>query len=229
MTRLSRKEAQERTRIRLKEAAERLLERRGAGSLRIEEIAREAGFTRGAFYANYAHRLALLAEVMEDRLSREMAFWQNLFAKAPQGEADLGQVVSDALALRRPWALINLELHLEAERNEEFRPHFMRYIDAIQKASRDVFVALLERSGKAIPADLDDQIAGARALGHNLALPSVLGFAPDNVDTARRLMSAYVADIVDRAPPAPLASSASATPHAPHRANGLLHEKGEMP
>src|SRR6188508_1220612 len=103
MARLTRKEAQERTKVRLKEAAERLLQTKGAGSLRIEEIAREAGFSRGAFYSNYSDRLALLADVLEDRVSTEMAFWKDVFVRAPEGRADLGQVVSNALALRRQW------------------------------------------------------------------------------------------------------------------------------
>jgi len=202
MARLTRKEAQERTKVRLKEAAERLLQTKGAGSLRIEEIAREAGFSRGAFYSNYADRLALLADVLEDRVSTEMAFWKDLFARAPDGCADLGQVVSDALALRRQWAQVNLELHLEAERNEEFRPHFRHYAQVTHAASRAVFVALLERNGKAVPEDLDEQVSGARALGLNLALPSMLGNDQVSEDVARRLMQAYIANIVERAPPA---------------------------
>jgi len=202
VARLTRKEAQERTRARLKEAAERLLQAKGAGSLRIEEIAREAGYSRGAFYSNYADRLALLADVLEDRVSSEMAFWADLFAHAPAGAADLGQIVSDALALRRQWAQVNLELHLEAERNEEFRPHFLHYVEVTHTASRAVFVALLERNGKAIPEDLDEQVAGARALGCNLALPSMVGYGPGSEDMARRLMQAYIANIVQRAPPA---------------------------
>ena len=202
MARLTRKEAQERTRVRLKEAAERLLQTKGAGSLRIEEIAREAGFSRGAFYSNYADRLTLLADVLEDRVSTEMAFWKDLFARAPDGCADLGQVVSDALALRRQWAQVNLELHLEAERNEEFRPHFLRYAEVMHAAARGVFVALLERNGKAIPDDLDEQIVGARALGLNLALPTMLDYGGISEDMARRLVQAYIANIVERAPTA---------------------------
>lgn len=200
MVRLTRKEAQERTKARLKEAAERLLQTKGAGSLRIEEIAREAGFSRGAFYSNYTDRLALLVDVLEDRISTEMAFWKDLFVLAPAGFADLGQVVSDALALRRQWALINLELQLEAERNEEFRPHFLRYAEVIHAASRAVFVALLARNGKASPEDLDEQVAGARALGLSLALPSTLGDGRVSEDAARRLMQGYIANVVEHAP-----------------------------
>jgi AcrR family transcriptional regulator len=52
-TRLSRKESQARTRTRLIAAARRHFLRDGVGAAVAEEIADEAGFSRGALYANF--------------------------------------------------------------------------------------------------------------------------------------------------------------------------------
>jgi AcrR family transcriptional regulator len=66
--RLSRKEKQEETRRRLLDAAERVFLRRGLQGSSVEEIAAEAGFTRGAFYSNYKSKNELVVELLHARI-----------------------------------------------------------------------------------------------------------------------------------------------------------------
>jgi AcrR family transcriptional regulator len=66
--RLTRKEKQAQTRERLLEAAERVFLRRGLKGSSVEEIAAEAGFTRGAFYSNFESKEELFVELLHTRV-----------------------------------------------------------------------------------------------------------------------------------------------------------------
>lgn len=71
--RLTRKERQAETRQRLLDAAERVFLRRGLQGSSVEEIAAEAGFTRGAFYSNFRSKDELFVELLQDRVYRQYA------------------------------------------------------------------------------------------------------------------------------------------------------------
>jgi AcrR family transcriptional regulator len=66
--RLTRKEKQAETRRRLLDAAERVFLRRGLQGSSVEEITAEAGFTRGAFYSNFASKDELFVELLHTRI-----------------------------------------------------------------------------------------------------------------------------------------------------------------
>jgi AcrR family transcriptional regulator len=71
--RLSRKEKQAETRERLLDAAVRVFLRQGLQGSSVEEIAAEAGFTRGAFYSNFKSKEELFVELLQDRVYRQYA------------------------------------------------------------------------------------------------------------------------------------------------------------
>jgi AcrR family transcriptional regulator len=66
--RLTRKEKQAETRQRLLDAAERVFLRRGLQGSSVEEIAAEAGYTRGAFYSNFKSKDELFVELLHTRV-----------------------------------------------------------------------------------------------------------------------------------------------------------------
>jgi AcrR family transcriptional regulator len=66
--RLTRKEKQAETRARLLDAAEQVFLRRGLQGASVEEIAAEAGFTRGAFYSNFKSKDELFVELLHARV-----------------------------------------------------------------------------------------------------------------------------------------------------------------
>jgi AcrR family transcriptional regulator len=71
--RLSRRQKQAETRTRLMDAAEHVFLRRGLQGSSVEEIAAEAGFTRGAFYSNFRSKDELFVELLQDRVYRRYA------------------------------------------------------------------------------------------------------------------------------------------------------------
>lgn len=125
--RLSRKEKQAETRQLLLDAAERVFLRRGLQGSSVEEIAAEAGFTRGAFYSNFESKDELFVELLQDRVYRQYA------AMAEQAKEQPGtprerlrwgiervrdvQRAKGGDVLFRLW----LECLTQAARDEEFR------------------------------------------------------------------------------------------------------------
>lgn len=76
MSRLSRAESQARTRAALLDGAAEVFVERGFSDASVEAISERAGYTRGAFYSNFASKEALFAELLQERvyrLYREMA------------------------------------------------------------------------------------------------------------------------------------------------------------
>jgi AcrR family transcriptional regulator len=66
--RLTRQEKQAETRRRLLDAGERVFLRRGLQGSSVEEIAAEAGYTRGAFYSNFKGKDELFVELLHARV-----------------------------------------------------------------------------------------------------------------------------------------------------------------
>ena len=62
--RLSREDSRDRTTQRLLAAARKLFAKRGLSDTSLEDIAEEAGYTRGAFYSNFSSKGDLFIELL---------------------------------------------------------------------------------------------------------------------------------------------------------------------
>src|ERR1700726_210564 len=62
--RLSREDSRDRTTQRLLAAAGKLIAKRGLSDASLEDIAEEAGYTRGAFYSNFSSKGDLFIELL---------------------------------------------------------------------------------------------------------------------------------------------------------------------
>src|SRR6201996_8512282 len=69
------------TRDKLFEAAARVFEEQGIGGASIDAIAEAAGFTRGAFYSNFASKDELIVAMLEDHADRSVQHYRDLLAR----------------------------------------------------------------------------------------------------------------------------------------------------
>jgi len=123
--RLTRQESRQLTRERLIEAAERVFVRAGFEGAPVEEIAAEAGYTRGAFYSNFANKdelfLALLdkrSSAMLDRLGRifeEHGATEECYTAAREFYAEQCRAST--------WAIVRSEFQMRALRSPMVREH----------------------------------------------------------------------------------------------------------
>jgi AcrR family transcriptional regulator len=71
------------TRARLLEAAARVYARAGFGGATLDEVAAEAGYTKGAVYSHFGSKENLLVALMEEHLAEEIAEQIEVFEATP--------------------------------------------------------------------------------------------------------------------------------------------------
>jgi AcrR family transcriptional regulator len=174
--RLTRKERQRQTRERLLEAAERVFLRRGLRGSSVEEIAAEAGFTRGAFYSNFDSKDQLFVELLQDRVYRR---YREILDELPE-EADSPrerlrrgaerirdvQDGEDGRWLFRLW----LECLTQAARDEQFRELAAGFWSENRRAMAAEGKAEFRRLGRKPPLPTDQLATAMIALDIGLAV-----------------------------------------------------------
>ncbi|WP_232292673.1 TetR/AcrR family transcriptional regulator [Saccharopolyspora erythraea] len=134
-----------RTRERLLDAAYRQFCEHGINGTSIEAITDDAGFTRGAFYSNFASKeelfLALTErenrarlETLRDRFDEVVAPLGRVAGK-PDPELIEG-AIADILAVQpdnRQWCLLNSEFKLLAMREPQVAPRFLESVRTFQQ------------------------------------------------------------------------------------------------
>jgi AcrR family transcriptional regulator len=144
MTRLTRKEKQAHTRSCLMSAAARVFAKRGLQQASIDEVAEDAGFTKGAFYANFKNKEELFLAMLDERFSERIQEIESVIGgegttseKARQAGDDFAKVV----AADPEWERLFFEFSAYAMRNDDFREELVtRYgamRDRIEAALRD--------------------------------------------------------------------------------------------
>lgn len=132
MERLTRGEQQQRTRLRLLEAAEMLIAERGMHATSLEDIASAAQLTKGAIYANFSGKKGLMEALLERRLSEEHV------ANAHREDAETEDATSLAQWLR--YLGLNFEANADAPEVRRFALTFAEFwLHSMRQAeSRDV-------------------------------------------------------------------------------------------
>ena len=173
MDRLTRAEKQARTRQALLDAAREVFLRRGFAGASVEEIAAEAGFTRGAFYSNFASKEELFVELLDSQVFE--AYRQVARARLEGGSPQLAETAEELAGMARDprldWAgPLILELLAQAARDAEFRKLASRFWSGTRSLTAEVVRRESERAGREPPAD-PRSIATARiAVDIGLAL-----------------------------------------------------------
>lgn len=143
----TRQERQAATRAALLRSASRLVCKRGMQGASIEEIATEAGYTKGAFYANFVSKEDLFLTMLDERFAAELERLESSMTgrgepaeEARQAaEGFLGYVNSDP-----QWPRLYQEFAAHAARNPAFREQFAARQRALRTRMADVFASWAE-------------------------------------------------------------------------------------
>ncbi|MEJ3651762.1 helix-turn-helix domain-containing protein [Actinomycetes bacterium KLBMP 9759] len=168
--RLNRRESQARTRARLVEAAGEVFAERGVAGASVEHIVERAGYTRGAFYGNFADKEALVAALLEERTRRERDEVAALTGGAGSPEevwAALRRWHHDRAEHVEDWLALRLELVLHTLRRA---PGERSVLADRETLARETLTAAVRRelgspagSPTDAPADAPDATADATA------------------------------------------------------------------
>ena len=214
--RLTRRESQKLTRGKLVESAERVFVRTGFDAASVEQIAEEAGFSRGAFYSNFKSKDDLFLELLDkkrteneralDAILREKQDWNARFRAARDWYADQWQ--------QRTWTVLKTEFNLRALRKRALR----KRLSVLWRQEVETYSTILAQYFSAAglkPAESPQTIAlSLLAAAQGLGMLSLLG--PDSALESTIAESRKLA--FDRLVPSPSAK-------APSRKRGAVKEK----
>ncbi len=140
---LTRREKQQQTRDALFAAAAELFAEHGLQSTSVDQIAQAAGYTKGAFYANFASKEELFLVMLDERFGRELERLDRALAGKgePQVEARAAALEFVRSAFDRTWSRLYFQFAAHAARSESFR----RELAVHHRHMRRRLAAILER------------------------------------------------------------------------------------
>jgi AcrR family transcriptional regulator len=129
------------------ESAAKVFARRGLQQASIDEVAEDAGYTKGAFYANFKNKEELFLAMLDQRFAKRIEDIEGVIAsegtpaqKARRG----GDQFARMLSADAEWERLFFEFSAYAARDEEFREELVtRY-----RAMRTRIAAALESEGE---------------------------------------------------------------------------------
>jgi len=172
-TRRTRAEKQAETREKLLASARELFARDGYGGASIEAISENAGYSKGAFYPNFAGKEAIFLEVLKKHSSDTLNDLIHALdgTAEPQDAIDKVAQWADGRARDGNWALLILEYARHAKQNQGFGQEQ-------EEILRSVWVQLGTRLAALLPperAGEDPELLGA--LVFELAFAPAMSFA----------------------------------------------------
>lgn len=180
-------------RRRLLEAAADEFAERGFAAARLAEIARRAGFTKGAVYSNFESKQDLFAELFAER-SLEVA-GRVLAEIAGLGVADAagrgGETISTWLVGDPGWALLVLEFGVQAAREPAIAEAYLRERRSLRRQLEELIGARAAEWGIADRVDARILAITVMALISGL----MLEHAVDPAQVDRRAVEAAVAGV----------------------------------
>jgi AcrR family transcriptional regulator len=150
MSRVRTRPTRDDTRDKLFEAAARVFEEQGINAASIEAIAAAAGFTRGAFYSNFASKDELIVAMLEDHVEQIVRRNLDLLTRQQNLQAYISEYRSmdhsqDPLG-RSP--LLHMEMILFVARAEKRRPELAKRLRARRQMLTEIIATTSKHSGK---------------------------------------------------------------------------------
>jgi AcrR family transcriptional regulator len=138
---LTRKEKQARTRSALLESAAKLICRKGITEASVEDVATDAGYTKGALYANFKSKEEMFLVMLDERYAIEL---ERLEARLPgenvpveEARRSAEEFIRDARS-HPEWSRLYFEFVVYAARNPEFRQELATRNRAMRKQMAEV-------------------------------------------------------------------------------------------
>ncbi|MFC5720647.1 TetR/AcrR family transcriptional regulator [Streptomyces gamaensis] len=130
------------TRARLLDAAERIFVERGYAEPTIEDICAAAGYTRGAFYSNFASKQDLLLALFDQHSAHRLDQLAELLADPSPGLGErIARTFLEVDPSEQGWVLLFLEFRLRAARSPQLAARLHEHDRAVGEALAE----LLER------------------------------------------------------------------------------------
>ena len=147
--RISRKESQLQTRERLLDAALEVFSRRGYYAASVDEIAAEAGYSKGAVYSNFSNKEELFLALIDRRFARQVQEYPGIINFMDDGvQLKEGSDFKDQIMKDFAWNILMVEFFLFAIREESNRDELAARIKQLRGVMGENLSALYTKLGK---------------------------------------------------------------------------------
>lgn len=152
----------QRTRAALMDAAQQVFSEHGLAGATIDQVTQAAGFTRGAFYSNFASKEELMLAAMDRERQRATAamsgFIEQFDTEQNVSIGELTATLVEVLTIGsadRSWQLARMEALPISMRHPELAAHQVRIRTQAQQDARQLVELGLQRLARTPAIDLD--------------------------------------------------------------------------
>ena len=180
--RLTRREMQAKTRRLLMDAAGHVCSKRGLQQASIDEVAETAGFTKGAFYANFKNKEELFLSILDERFAERLREIDEVTQQSGDTVSQARQVGLDFhryVSADPNWNRMFFEFAAYAGRNEDFRAELVTRYRALRDRIAQVFERRVDDLGGKPPISAEQTALMTFAMANGMALEQLL--EPDAV------------------------------------------------
>lgn len=196
--RLTREQSCDQTRQRLLDAAQSIFLTKGFVAASVEDIAELAGYTRGAFYSNFASKSELFLQLLKRDHENVMSDMRAIFEAGEtrqQMEDSVLHYYSNHFRDNECF-LLWMEAKLQAARDPEFRIGFIACMGELRDATTEYIRQFSERVGTPLPLPARELAIGLLALSDGMQFS--FAFDPQNVsaETTESVLAGFFRRVV---------------------------------
>jgi AcrR family transcriptional regulator len=177
MPRLTRKEKQAHTRACLMQSAATVFARRGLQQASIDEVAEDAGFTKGAFYANFKSKEELFLAMLDERFTQRIEGIESVIAgegSTAEKARRAGDNFVQGLSADREWERLFFEFSAYAARDDDFREELVTRYRTMRDRMAAALEAHSEELGKEATLPFDQVALMVSVMANGFALEKLL-------------------------------------------------------
>jgi AcrR family transcriptional regulator len=138
---LTRREKQQHTRSSLLRAATKLFCRQGLEGASVDQVAQAAGYTKGAFYANFKSKEELFLVMLDERFARELERIDRALSGSEEPRLEARAAAADFIhfAGDEDWPRLYFQFVAHAARDDEFRQELATRQQAMREKLAETF------------------------------------------------------------------------------------------
>ena len=157
-------------RQRIMRAATKVFLARGFNGATLDEIAAEAGFSKGAVYSNFDDKDALFLALVDEEFARRLDLLRTALEEPDAGAEAAGRSMTSALTAHQDLHVLFSEFRVHADRSPATRRRFARRRRQIRATLAETVAAYAERADVELTMPADHLATVLLALTNGLAL-----------------------------------------------------------
>lgn len=158
--------------------------RDGWDAVTLDAIAKEVGVTKGALYAYFENREALLREVILELFKKIRLGIESALEKSDDAHSVILNLADLIFEQQKPYATIFCQLPVRIPQDTKYREEFSRIFDGNRLLVRDC-LARMKAEGK-LSGDIDPEEASGAIIGLTMGLRIISLFLGKDNDEAKK-------------------------------------------